>query len=593
MFSSAISLYRLLPAEGLELFCTLSGCEAVNEEEGTAQLLGALVHHPLAIALAANTVRMYRTAMEDLLTPSHAITFYHELLTEHSSLDVLTATVELYLEAAVTDERLRHVFDFLGSCDLTRPLPVSVIARHVASPFYHVSSESLAPPPVDMAIQMQKLTGIDPKNASFWAQLKAMLPFGNNVPSTDEIAAVLATSEDPVSYLRDCPLLRFKAYQRAGFEHVQVHHSSHKRLPGLFTRYTVSRLNRDGLSSEEATFNRSSWFRSYRTFDQEQALENVHRSLPGISEPGVMTRDVFEKRSMPPITIGTMSSSTEGGVDYLEYQHLVSHSHRVVETLSEEVKAADHDASDILTRRYLFPHLKHVASYPLLSETDKLLCEYSQTAIEASLSVLSHQESVAKFEQVLKKQRSLFGNKNQVVARTLVDMGNLCYTVNDLSAAKSYLESSLRIYESTSSKQATKMFPLEIGTAYSSLALVCSALNEKQRSKVLLEQALAAYQTMSSEGVVSKRQRKLVSSSLTDVAHAYLSLGDVMMAKKYIDLSTMAHKNMYLEGHPESVRTLNVASIVYSMLGDKPESSRLRGEAGKQQTQLNARPLGT
>lgn len=588
------TVHRLLPAEGQQLFHRLSDCDPEGDEENTTKLLGALQYHPLAIALAANTVKLYRTMMENVPTPPNVITTYHELLTEHSSGDLVTAALQLYLEAAVTDERLRHVFDFLGSCDLTRPLPVSVIARHIASSFYKVPPESLAPPPVDMVIQMQKLTGIDdPKNASFWTQLKAMLPFGSNVPSTDEIAAVLATSEDPVSYLRSCPLLRFKSYQRAGFEHVQVNHVSHKPLPLLFTKHTVPKLNRDGLANEEATFNRSSWFRSYRTFDQQQALENVHRCLPGISEPGVLTKDAFEKSPIAPITTGTMSLPKEGGVDYLEYQHLVSHYHRVVETLSDEVKAADHDASDTLTRRYLHPHINHVTSYPLLSETDQMLCDYSQTSIEASLSVSDHKESIAKFEQVLKKQRSLLGSKNQVVARTLVDMGNLCYSANDLSGAKHYLEASLRIYESTSSKEATQNFPLEIGAAYSSLALVASALNDKHRSRELLEQALAAYQTMPSEGVVSKRQRKLVSSSLTDVAHAYLSLGDVLMAKKYIDLSTMAHKNLYLEGHPESIRTLNVASIVYSMLGDKPESSRLRGEAGKQQTQLNKHPLGT
>ncbi len=576
--------------EGQQLFQRLSGVESVDED--AMKLLETLQYHPLAIALAANTIRLYNTMMKDLPAPPNVLTTYQELLTEHLSTDVVAAAVELYLEAAVTDERLRHVFDFLGSCDLTRPLPVSVIARHIASPFYKIPPESLAPPPVDMAIQMQKLTGVDPKNASFWTQLKALLPIGNNVPSTEEIAAVLATSEDPVSYLRDCPLFRFKAYQWVGFEHMQVHHVSHLSLSLLFTKHTVPKLNSDRLAEEEASFNRSSWFRSYRTFDRQQALENIHRSLPGISEPGVMTRDVFEKCSIAPVMIGTMSSSKDGSVDYLEYQHIVSHYHRIVETLSEEVKAADHDASDTLTRRYLHPHIQHIANYPYLSETDQMLCEYSKTSIEASLSVSTHQESIAKFEQVLKKQQSLFGSKNQVVARTLVDMGNLCYSVNDLPGAKNYLEGSLKIYESTSSKEATKTFPLEIGAAYSSLALVCSALNEKQRSRELLEQALAAYQTMSPEGVISKRQRKLVSSSLTDVAHAYLSLGDIMIAKKYIDLSIMAHKNLYLEGHPESIRTLNVASIVYSMLGDKPESSRLRGEAGKQQAQLNKHPLG-
>ena len=577
--------------EGLDLLSQLTGLD--SKEEEIVQLLDSLHYHPLAISLCAATVKIYQSFVDSQPDPSssNVITTYHELLKEQFSGDVLNTAMSLYFEAAVTDERFRHAFDLLGSCDLTRPLPVCVISRHLSSPFYQIPPESLAPPPVDAAIQMQKLTGINPNDASFFTQLKAMLPFGNSGPSTSDIAAVLATSEDPVSYLRECPLLSFKSYRRVGFEYVQVHQSSHDSLSSLFTKYTVPKLNLDGLANEEARFNRSTWFRSYRTFNPQQALVDFHRSLPGISEPGVLTRDDFDKLSSISTTTTGTKSSEKTTSDYLEYQHLVSHYHRVVGTLSDEVKAADNDAGDTLARRYLYPQIKYVSDYPHLSDTGRMLCLYDQTAIKASLSVSSFQESMAKLKQVLSHQKSMFGEKSQAVALTLVDMGNLNYSVNNLSEAKNFLESSLRVYGSITTKQATKNFPLEIGAAYSSLALVCSALNEKQRCKELLEQALAAYQTMPPEGVVSKRQRKLVCSCLTDVAHAYLSLGDVMMAKKYIDLSILAHKNLYLEGHPESVRALNVSSIVYSLLGDKPESARLRGEAGKQQAHLNAHPL--
>ena len=577
--------------EGLDLLSQLTGLD--SKEENIVQLLDSLHYHPLAISLCAATVKIYQSFLTSQpASSSDVITTYHELLKEQCSGDVLKTAMSLYLEAAITDERFRHAFDLLGACDLTRPLPVSVVSRHLSSPFYQIPTESLAPPPVDAAIQMQKLTGINPKDASFFTQLKAMLPFGNSGPSTSDIAAVLAASEDPVSYLRECPLLSFKSYRRVGFEYLLVHQSCRDSLSSLFTKYTIPKLNLDGLANEEARFNRSTWFRSYRTFNPQQALDNFHRSLPGISEPGVLTRDNFNKLSSISTT-GSKTSSEKNDLEYLEYQHLVSHYHRVVETLSDEVKAADNDAGDTLSRRYLYPQIKYVSDYPHLSDTDRMLCLYDQTAIKASLSVSSFQESMAKLNQVLSHQKSLFGEKSQAVALTLVDMGNLNYSVNHLSEAKNFLESSLRIYGSITSKQATKNFPLEVGAAYSSLALVCSALNEKQRSKDLLEQALAAYQTMPPEGVVSKRQRKLVCSCLTDVAHAYLSLGDVMIAKKYIDLSILAHKNLYLESHPESVRALNVSSIVYSLLGDKPESARLRGEAGKQQTQLNTHPLVT
>lgn len=583
--------------EGVELFHNLSGIE--QSEEDTPRLLSSLQYHPLAISLCAATVKIYQSYIDTQSEHSgtNVITTYHDLLDQNSpSGDILNAAVSLYLEAAVTDERFRHAFDLLGSCDLTHPLPTSVIARHLESPFYRIPQDSLAPPPVDTAIQLQKLVGINPnEKSSFLSQLKAILSFSSrNVPSTSELAAVLATSEDRVSYLRDCPLLSFKSYRTAGFEFLQVHQSSHNGLASLFMKYTVPKLNVDGVANEEAIFNRSTWFRNYRSFDPQKALENFHRSLPGITEPGVLTREEFEKNpliSTTPVSSSTKSSQ-ESRLNYLEYQHLVSHYHRIVDTLSEEVKSVDNTAYDTLTRRYLYPHIKHASNYPFLSRMDRLRCAYSQTAIEASLSVSSYQESMAKFKEVLTEQKLLFGEKSQTVARTLVDMGNLNYAANQLAEAKRLLEASKNIYESIlSPKQATKNFPIEVGVAYSSLALVCSALNEKQQCKDLLEKALAAYQTVSPEGTVSKRQRKLVCSCLTDVAHAYLSLGDIIVAKKYIDLSMMAHKNLYLGSHPESVRTLNVSSIVYSLLGDKPESQKLRGEAGKQQAELDRQSL--
>ena len=580
----------------MDLFCRLSDVHGASEE--ATQLLESLHYHPMAIALAAATIKVYQSFIESLpkRVDSNVITMYRDLLEQSSfSGDVLNIVLSLYLEAAVTDERFRHAFDLLGSCDLTHPLPVSVISRHLGSAFYKVPKESLAPPPIDTAIQMQKLTGVDPnEKTSYFTQIKAMLPFtGAKGPSPSEIAAVLATSEDGVSYLRDCPLLSFKSYRSSGFEYVQVHQSCHEKLSRLFTKCTVPKLDVDGLAIEHAQFNHSAWFRKYRSFDSEQALENFHRSLPGISERGVLTKDEFDKQlssSNPIIEAGTKSADLNS-LGYFEYQHLVSHYHRVLETLSDEVKSAGNDASDTLLRRHLHPHIKLVSHYPLLSETDSLLCSYSLVSIEAALMKTDHQESFKRFESVLSKQKEILGTCNQTVAHTLVDMANLKYFQSLFSEAKNLLESSLSIYEKTSTKQATKDFPLEIGLAYSSLALVSSSLGEKQRCAELLEQALGAYQTVSPEGTVSKRQRKLVCSCLTDVSHAYLALGDVTMAKKYIDLSVLAHRNLYLEGHPETIRTLNVSSIVYSLLGDKPESQKLRGEAGKLEKQIESQPL--
>lgn len=578
----------------MKLFCRLSNTDSASDE--TKELVKSLKCHPLSLALAASTIKIYEPFVSSTSKAvSSAITTYRDLLKQNSCAgDIADVTLSLYLEAAATDERFRHTIDILGSCDLTHPLPVSVIASHLSSSFFNISRESLAPPPIDTAIQIQKLTGIDPNENSYFAQLKAMVPFtGTKGPSSSEIAAVLATSEDCVSFLRECPLLSFKSYRSSGFEYMQVHQCSFDKLSQLFAKYTMPKLDEDGLKLEHSRFEHSAWFRKYRSFDSQKALENFHRSLPGISEPGVMTCDEFGKKyHVPSLTVQSGTRPADPSrLGYFEYQHLVSHYHRVVETLSDSVKAADNDGSGTLLKRYLYPHIKHVSQYPLLSQTDGLLCSYSLVSIEAALTITDYEESLKKFAGILSSQKQVYGERSQTVARTLVDMAILKYSQALYLDAKNLLQTSLSIFEKISMKQASKDFAFEIGLAYYTLAFVCSSLGEKQQSTGLFEQSLGAYQTIPSDGVVSKRQRKLVSSCLTDVAHAYLSLGDITMAKKYIDLSVMAHRNLYIDGHPETIRTLNVASNVYSLLGDKPESRKLRDEAGKLIAQIDSHPL--
>ena len=118
-----------------------------------------------------------------------------------------------------------------------------------------------------------------------------------------------------------------------------------------------------------------------------------------------------------------------------------------------------------------------------------------------------------------------------------------------------------------------------------------SSLGEKARSRELLEQALSLYQSVPAGEAVSLHQRRLVANTLTDLAHAYLTLGEVVAAQKYIELSMMAQPTVYPEGGPETVRAFSVASLVYALLGDQRESVRVREEAGKLQKQLKKQML--
>ncbi len=47
--------------------------------------------------------------------------------------------------------------------------------------------------------------------------------------------------------------------------------------------------------------------------------------------------------------------------------------------------------------------------------------------------------------------------------------------------------------------------------------------------------------------------------------HAYLSVGDLLVAKKYSELAAMMLQSVYPQGHKEMVRLLNIRSIVSAL----------------------------
>lgn len=585
--------------DSLKLLVKLSGLGDTNQDLTQQQQLGRdlleqLEFSPLTIALAASTIKAYQSFLQtDRNSSDSPIATYHDILKEAlTDSNLITATLSLYLEAASSDPRLRHTFDLLGSCHLENPVPTALISQHLSNVFYGIPEESITPPPSNPMEKIKELTGSF-EDTSYFGQVKNMLPFvGKKPPTQAELSSILAAEDDKVSYLRDSPLLSFKAYGKSRFEFLQVHSCAQNELPRLFTTKTAPVMDNNHVSQEEEQFNQTAWFRTYRTFNKTKCLEDYHRSLPGMSAPGVMTNDVYQKHPPSPLSesiIGTKTSD-QTELDYYEYQHLVSHYHRVILSMLALLKAAGGDIEDAQLRKYLQPHLEAASRYPLISQADRTMCSYGLVSIDSALSP-PNDEIVERYYDVLFKQREVFGSNSEFVARTMTDIADVKYSLNDSNGAKQLLEDSLQIYEKIPTRYASAEFQFDVGLVLSSLAIVYSDLGDKEKCKDLLERALGAYQTMPPDGKVMKRQRKLVSRSLTDVAHAYLALGDLAMAKKYVDLSVLAHQNLYLEAHSETVRTLNVGSIVYAMLGNKAESHRLRMEAGKVTAQLESKPL--
>ncbi len=561
------------------------------EEAEAKELLECLQRSPLAIALAASTIKVYRSFLEKEPTSS-PVAEYAELLSASlppSPLleDVLRASLALYTEAASSNPRVKHTMDLLGSCDMEHPIPAIAIAHHLSHPFY--SLPPLTPPPFPSPSTPPEEGGVSSTRA-YIQQLKAMLPFTNASAPSDvsqsDMADYLQALQDQVPYLRDCPLLTFKKYRKTGVELVSVHSAVRSLLPQLFLKYTAPGLDHAHLKQAEEKFNKTAWFRRYRTFDPSHALQAYHRSLPGLSAAaGVLTESQFEKDHYiePPLPVAITT--------YSEYAHCVSHYHRVISSLVGVLKSLGGDVEDMQLKTYLQPQLRAASRPPFVSESDQLSCSYSLASIEAFLSSTEeYPVAVQKLGSVLEQQRAVLGHGHPAVARTLTDMADLKFSLGDAHGARHFLEAAVTVYEKLPMETINKQ-AVDIGLALASLGLVLSNLGEKKRSCQLLEQALGHYQVVQEGENVTSTQRKLVASTLIDLAHTYLSLGDITNAKKYIDLANLATHNIYQEAHPETIRALNVMSVVYALLGDKPESHRIRQEAGKLKNQLDTQPM--
>ena len=565
-----------------------------NDAEAS-KLIEQLQCCPLAIALAASTVKFYSSCLPKLESSVSPLAAYRDILNHslHSNPsrdEIICTTLSLYLEAASTDPKTRHAFDLFGSCDLKHPIPVPLITHCLANPFYKIP-ESMPITAIESSppsVPNEPAGGIATTTSAYLSQLKSMLPFGKQAVSLPD---PLPAQEENVPFLRSSPLFSFKKYGKTGFEVVHVHPSVHGELPLRFTNYTMRNMLNTHSSDAEDLFNKTAWFRQFRSYNAEHSLEKYLRSLPGVSAPGVLTHNQFQ--STPPqfaLSAAGTRPSSDGELQYSEYLHLVSHCHRVVSAMSAELKLAGGDLQDTLLRKYLQPHLKAVSQYPLLSDSDKLSCSYSLISIGAALSP-DNQVLLQKFESLLAEQKSVLGSQHPAVARTLTDMADLKYTMNDILGAKKLLESALQIYEQLPPQSTDNHHHLELGLTLSSMGIVYSSLGEKEKCRDILERTLGVYQTVPRDGNITPRQQKQVASTLTDIAHAYLSLGDVNTAKKYIDLAILAQRHLHPDAHSEVIRTLNIMSIVYLLLGDKPESQKLRLEAGNIQRQIDSHPL--
>lgn len=574
-------IHRLTDTESSSLLHSLAGGELQTAD--TTKLSQQLCNQPLALSLAGLTVKLYSQFLE-AADPTlaekpveQALSSFCEVLSsklshQPSCDELVSATTQLYIEAlSAADPFFLHAIDFLSSTNPSLPVPQSAISQHLSHPFYQLSSFSsqfLSP----LADPLEPASST-PSPPSYFEMIKSKIPFipqsSSPLPAASggqQALQKLAEAQtgrwsipDPLTSLLKSPFIKSQSF--SGLKLISMHRSVVECISDHFLNYTVPKLEETHLRGAKAQFDRGSWFKQFRSFDEDSVLAGYLKALPGLSEGGVMTEEQFK------------SASSQG--TYSQYLHTVSHNHRMVTALTTELKYLSRDNEDLLLCRYIQPHLSSLALSHLLPANDQIRCQNGLLSIEAAFCPKS--EAVyARYNAILQAEQQAMDSSS--VANTLTQMAELKYHSGDLASAEQLLLSAVAIHNKVSRKNVDQS--LDCGMTLSLLGLVYAAQGKKQLTKDYLERSLSLYQAVPASGEVPRKQRKIIASTVTDLGHAYVSLGNVIMAKRYLELALTAHRNIHSSGsHPEVTRTLTVMSVVHALMGDHVESKRLRKEA--------------
>ena len=543
------------------------------------ELLSYLHYSPLTIALAALTTHLYshfyKSADNTKIDITTIVSDYHDMLKESCDIlkeshdnHVFNKVMGLYIEAlCAADSHFLHSLDFLSFCDTDYPIPSTTIKQHLKYPFYKLSSAQSS----SLLEDTPTITPLvpPPSSTSYISLIKSKLPFiGGTSPPLESTPVQPLSLPDLIKSLRLSPFIRSRTIGQ--LELFTVHASCRHHLSNHFLTYTVPRMEEEHLKIAQDYWNKTAWFKKFWSFDSTSSLIKFRSNLPGLKEGKVLTEEQYKLMT--------------NDISYYQYVHLISHCHRVVNTLTNELKYLSRDPEDLTMRRYIKPHLELVWSNQL-AERDLLRCQAGLLSIEASFSTV--QTSIYnQYCTLLESMREAFGSTHQEIANTLTAMAEIQYYKGDYGSAKELLISAIALHEQTSSHLRTPTQSIDLAASLSTLGLVYASLGERQLCREKLEKALGLFQTIPSDGDIPKKQRKLVATTVTDLGHAYISTGDIISAKKYLDLALIAQRGIHGDDHPEVARTLNVLSIVYSLMGNNSESRNSRKEAGKIQSEL-------
>ena len=562
-----LNIYRYRPSEEqcLTLLQELSSCPITIDNANVAkQLVDLLKGNVMAISCAAVTMGI-------LQPKGHNYDDYVQLLGQHDE-----GAIEMYINEIVkSNTMMRHCLDFVANLHSTCPIPIPVILRHLQHPVYHVSLQQALPSTDNMTNQIteQQLPWYQLTNIKKWWQ------------RLDQMFQSPTVTNDPPQAFYS-PLFSYQDNKRTGVKLLYHSSSIHQITQHLYLEHTVPMIEQEALEAARSQ-SQLSWFSSWRGFDDTEALCDYRRQLPGIASSTELGNS------------GVMASKEySGDLSYAHYQQLTEHYHRILHSVTETHNCVadtpsgiDNDLFHLTIQAHMMPHLEYLLTLDPVSPRDKARLLES-LALGHMMVRHTHHVALHLYEQALKKWEGLNGNLHPLVAHVTKEIANVYSIMDQPDKSLNLLEKAVDIYKQKQQFLTNKQL-LQQAECFSSLAIICGNLGDKKRARKLIEDALALYEkvTIATEGNISNHYKYQIASLMTDLGHVLLHLGQLPLAKKYLDMAYMSHRNLHGDSHSEVARCVNVQSIMYALLGDGEESKRLRQEAALINNKLKIIPL--
>ncbi len=390
----------------------------------------------------------------------------------------------------------------------------------------------------------------------------------NIVPQPKESDNLISLMMSPFIRLSDIPIYDIQL--------VHTHSTMCDYIRDSFVNFTIPRLEEAELIRAKTTWNKATWFRRFRTFDNNNCLVSFISSLPGIKEGGAYTESQYNELN-------------NTSISYKQYIHCVSHYYRIADTVTNELRYLRKDNEDLFVRKYLLPQLEYILNNNQHLLTDQIALSYETALlnIRSSLTKTSYDNLLLQYTTILDAHVNIHGTQHILTANAMTSLGELYYHNTEYHDAINILNQAINIRENIPQRLRTQDYSVDHASSLSLLGLVYAAIGNKNQCIKYLEQAMMLYQIIPADGDITKSQRKVVATTITDLGHAYVMLGDVTSAKKYLDLAIVAQRGIHGDVHPEVVRTLNVQNIVYTLMGDNNESKIIGREAGEIQKELS------